>query len=628
MITQKEWIEDVYKALYTHEISDVAKSAMNGSSKRRNEATVISSEQNDDEDTSSSSDPENNVTGRRSSQTRQNKAPEKRRNKEKRRKLLSILTFIQTEFDNVRLKTRQSTQSAREQDGGGYSVPTSSANNSMICLALPIVDIDLRQSYYDPELARAVEAKGLKTEKKAKSRKKPDQAPKVDSEASLSKKIKEYTIDESGVPTETEKSYSKLMEDLRRIYKVVDSSVSLDEYYHESIDWADLNVRNGDQVMSRFIARNRAERENIIAQEDQHQSASAQNQIQNTGETLSKLEAGLGNDLQGNDDLPLDVTPNFRQKILVVPRFWIWKVDDDTIVTSFPQRGDEAGGLGRLPRAIWMELMDMVLKKQASNDSDDGEVELDADSVLEGIVKACFRTQPTLRLMGKEYTFPDVFAAEIAYVSREVTKFYRHYKNSLGNSVEDFSRSIRQATECLIMVDDILNEMSMIRRVYRDQGRVMLNMQTKMNHHGRSDTASSMGYNTEEWGYEGMRSTEDLHLIARLKHLETDAQMVREAITTLLDLRQRQVSIEMALSSDVQSETLFKQSSILFIFTSATVLFAPLSWVSSLMALKITGFSFDSWPISRVAWASCEFCLALSFIFLPFSLVLKAHKLI
>jgi hypothetical protein len=51
--------------------------------------------------------------------------------------------------------------------------------------------------------------------------------------------------------------------------------------------------------------------------------------------------------------------------------------------------------------------------------------------------------------------------------------------------------------------------------------------------------------------------------------------MLRPAsqITTLLDLRQRQVTVEMALSSEAQSGILFKQSSILFIFTLATVLF-------------------------------------------------------
>ncbi|KAI0550542.1 hypothetical protein F4679DRAFT_205481 [Xylaria curta] len=225
--------------------------------------------------------------------------------------------------------------------------------------------------------------------------------------------------------------------------------------------------------------------------------------------------------------------------------------------------------------------------------------------MLEEIVRACLQFRPSFRLLDKEYSFPDVFASEIAFVSREVTMFYEAYRSSLGSSVEDYSESIKLTTECLIKVDDILNEMSMIRRVYRDQGRIMLNLRT--NEEIEEFEGGSIGYNTSEWGYEGMRSTEDKYIIARLKHLEKDARMVRASIITLLDLRQRQVTVEMALSSEAQSRTLFRQSSILFIFALATVLITPLSWVSSLMALRIDGFSPDTWPQSRVVAASCMF---------------------
>jgi hypothetical protein len=44
-------------------------------------------------------------------------------------------------------------------------------------------------------------------------------------------------------------------------------------------------------------------------------------------------------------------------------------------------------------------------------------------------------------------------------------------------------------------------------------------------------------------------------------------------IITLLDLRQRQATTENAISSGRQSDLLFAQSKVLFVFTAATVIF-------------------------------------------------------
>ncbi|KAI3324488.1 hypothetical protein HD806DRAFT_47379 [Xylariaceae sp. AK1471] len=408
-------------------------------------------------------------------------------------------------------------------------------------------------------------------------------------------------MDDGASPMEAEASYMKLRRKLQSTYRHIDAPASLDQYFHESIDDDDLNTRNGDQVISRFIARQRVRWEDDVNRGaiDTHHDIDVRN-------TPSQLEEGLGNALQPIDS-PTAEPERFCQRIITVPRLWIWMVDESTIVTSFPQSWGGKDHQSLLPRAIWKRLMEATLKKQqAARERAIGSssaVHLDVDDMLEEIVRACLQFRPSFRLLGREYSFPDIFAAEIAFVSREVTMFYEAYRSSLGSSVEDFSESIKLATECLMKVDDILNEISMIRRVYRDQGRIMLNLRTNEEMEMESD-GGSVGYRTSEWGYEGLRSTEDKYIIAKLKHLEKDARMVKESITTLLDLRQRQVTVEMALSSEVQSRTLFRQSSILFIFALATVLITPLSWVSSLMALRIDGFSPDTWPQSRVVAAS------------------------
>ncbi|KAL2138647.1 hypothetical protein VTI28DRAFT_6462 [Corynascus sepedonium] len=467
---------------------------------------------------------------------------------------------------------------------------------TQIAVSEPRCSGDLRHGYYDRTKAQEVERKaagngmengGINKKDKTKA----ENNAESDVETAVLEKIKEYTVDDGGLPSEAESTYLQLMAKLRAAYgHQVDMPVSLDKYFHESIGENELNVRNGDQVISRFIARQRAETDRITT--ELRSATGATEQGPQHDKSPGELEAGFGDQPQTRA-----VTDQFCQRILTVPRFWIWKLDRYTVVTSFPQRWDETGRQGCLAREIWMALINKVLGEQKLRKH---EIQLDADDLLVEITKTCLQFRPSFRLMGKVYTYPDVFASEVAFVSRQVTSLYRQYRNALGHSVGDFSRPIKLATECLITVEDILSELTMIKRVYRDQGRAMLLLKTADG--GQSDAGGSLDYDTANWGYEGLRSTVDKYIIARLKHLEKDAQM----ITTLLDLRQRQVTIETALSSEVQSDMLFKQSSILFIFTLATVLFAPLSWVAALMALKVNDFTPESkwWSQSRVAGAS------------------------
>ncbi|GAB1317925.1 hypothetical protein MFIFM68171_08135 [Madurella fahalii] len=524
--------------------------------------------------------------------------PDESHDADRKRKLLSILAFIKNQFNSIRAETSRQTGQGPG-DGEIHSSPNKYQPDNMVALALPIIDIDLRQPYYDRAKAQEVEGRaavdgaehGTTDSKKTKGGKDAE----ADAETAFLRRIKEYTVGDGGAPAEAEARYLQLMAKLGLTYDhQVDAPVSLDEYFHESIGEAELNVRNGDQVISRFIARQRAEKDKTTTE---HQvSTGVTEQGPHHDASPGELEAGLG-----HPPWAARVTDQFCQRIITVSRFWIWKVDEQTVVTSFPQLWDETGRQGRLAREIWMGLIEKVLNGQKNGIR---KVQLDADDLLAEIAKACLQFRPSFRLMGREYTYPDVFASEIAFVSRQVTNLYRQYRNALEHLVKDFSQSIKLATECLITVDDILSEITMIRRVYRDQGRTMLTIKTGNRH--ETGPEASLNYNTHEWGYEGLRSIEDKHIIARLKHLEKDAQMVRKSITTLLDLRQRQVTIDMALSSEAQSDMLFKQSSILFIFTLATVLFAPLSWVAALMALKIDDFTPDSesWSQSRVAGAS------------------------
>ncbi|KAH8753035.1 hypothetical protein F5883DRAFT_200042 [Diaporthe sp. PMI_573] len=171
------------------------------------------------------------------------------------------------------------------------------------------------------------------------------------------------------------------------------------------------------------------------------------------------------------------------------------------------------------------------------------------------------------------------FASEIAFESKTVTGFYNEFKESLGKiDKEYFEHSIRVETDTLVRLDDILDELAMIRRVQEDIRLVFLDV------------------------YDFDAAVAD-RLVARgrskLNRLEADALRVRESLVTLLGLQQREVNTEGLLNSEFQTQ-------IVFIFTAATVFFAPLSWVTSLLALTIQDFTpaDSTWSRRGVATAS------------------------
>lgn len=105
---------------------------------------------------------------------------------------------------------------------------------------------------------------------------------------------------------------------------------------------------------------------------------------------------------------------------------------------------------------------------------------------------------------------------------------YRTYELSLGNPPEkDFSRNTKLATECLITIDDILNEMAMVENVFRDQARAIVKAGLSKDR----DRDGSSAYVTQHSGAEGMRSMENTDVVARLKHMQKDATMLRESVS-------------------------------------------------------------------------------------------------
>lgn len=126
-----------------------------------------------------------------------------------------------------------------------------------------------------------------------------------------------------------------------------------------------------------------------------------------------------------------------------------------------------------------------------------------------------------------------------------MTKSYENFKTTLGKTLKIFPDAIKQETELLVRVDDIVNEISMIKRVQQDQDHACVSMRISQAQRGPNNKKKGKG-NGEDWGsrtsmnapheraidrgMNDMRSAKSQHAMARLRRLEEDALRVRKSV--------------------------------------------------------------------------------------------------
>jgi hypothetical protein len=134
---------------------------------------------------------------------------------------------------------------------------------------------------------------------------------------------------------------------------------------------------------------------------------------------------------------------------------------------------------------------------------------------------------------------------------------YDNLHQSLGSLIRDpkkFYTSIKTSTTRLMWIDDVIDEIGMVRRIQRIQSRAV------------------QALSAEVYGVEPDKREEQYNLATLKPFLETfymlevDAERVRSMLKLDLDLRHKEAAIENALSGS-------EQSTMLFIFTTITVLF-------------------------------------------------------
>ncbi|KAK2025425.1 hypothetical protein LX32DRAFT_568002 [Colletotrichum zoysiae] len=391
---------------------------------------------------------------------------------------------------------------------------------------------------------------------------------------------------------------------------------SLDQSYHESLDAADLALRNESQVLFRYLGRveariaaaaaaaassSRPDADGTTATESvaggrqqtaaltettttqqQQQQRQADPFHRHVQRTLSRqssskqkktdgTKAELGR-MAGRQDQASSVQAKIsrekrrmdrerRKQILVVAQLWVWKIDENTVISAFPDRWDDKNA-----KTLLNGIKHRVLGMRGVRSGD-----ADMMRIVESIVESAVgysEEEFHFQFEGPR-SYCSVFAASIANISNEAMKRYADFKATISKmgTTKTVLDDLRAEIELLQEIDDVREEINMVKRVLRSQERVLDEFREA---EAATPDAAAKAFKHPTLDF--------------FKRLEEDANRVRDSITTLLDLRQREANIEEALSAS-------EQSKILFIFTGATVVFAPLSWATGIFQIEVVGLA-------------------------------------
>ncbi|KAI0184829.1 hypothetical protein EV127DRAFT_223845 [Xylaria flabelliformis] len=271
------------------------------------------------------------------------------------------------------------------------------------------------------------------------------------------------------------------------------------------------------------------------------------------------------------------------KKLVMVNQIWLWKLDSNTLITAFPDRwhqGQETDLLSHISQVI------------------EGDLPSTVDSMIIQILHSTIGFMDTPNNAGLDENLFDIFNEMIAHWANEETQcfnaFYKAQKDRKENGeseakikdAEDIC-DITKEVEILGEVKDIGDELKMIERVLQDQVTVVAQYRTS-----RNDSLPQEEMNRLDALDQDLDSR-----VYKVQRLARDAFSVETSLNHLLDLKQKQANFNeardtrrLANEADNRARAGEEQNQLLFVFTMITVVFTPLSFVTSFLAVPSQDF--------------------------------------
>lgn len=304
-------------------------------------------------------------------------------------------------------------------------------------------------------------------------------------------------------------------------------------------------------------------------------------------------------------------------KIFMVDQLWMWILGTNLIVTSFPQRWEQ-------PKNDPLNVLDGIIEDINSKTKEPVRSVYDLAIT---ITTRCSGAFDRHRMGDEEYQFLDMFEASIGTATDRETVLFKEF-NTASAQASDWLKNHRklsrftwnlehpesqrpgtddeplleekyqqplfvdklldigQETDLLAETKDIRDELNMISMVLQQQQHVLLGLQ---------DVICEIFYGQQrsqrevKRGFKEQQRTIDMHL-KDINRMDKQAERIYASITDLLDLKQKHANAFEARFARDQAAGTARQGKIIMVFTIVTVVFLPMSFITSFFSIDVAQF--------------------------------------
>lgn len=309
-----------------------------------------------------------------------------------------------------------------------------------------------------------------------------------------------------------------------------------------------------------------------------------------------------------------------QSKLIMVDQLWLWVLGKDTVITSFPQGWGQASGLKDDPKD-YPGLLEQI-QNYLHNPNRDPITSVDALASV--VIGECTRVFGRFQV-SKELQFLDFFDSSISDVADRHSKIFA--KLDVGwDDEKDFMRAVQKSqkskskkeekkdkkkaqqrakkkkgmkesqldineeVELLVEIQDIQDELSIIKMVLDDQHSVLADGDT-----GDQQDQSKKQMLRPTFPYVDGKAVDNHVNVNRqtIEHMISRARDVYSAVYHLIDLKQKQANITEARYARKEAKSAAKEGKTILALTIVNMIFLPLSFMSSFFALNIAEFPKD-----------------------------------
>ncbi|KAL2671523.1 hypothetical protein Neosp_014113 [[Neocosmospora] mangrovei] len=272
------------------------------------------------------------------------------------------------------------------------------------------------------------------------------------------------------------------------------------------------------------------------------------------------------NKRRANKDKAKKIQQDLSLSWLMVRQLWLWKLDDNTIITAIPGRQNET---------MADDLFETI--RQGNLDT----LRTPSD-LIKRIVFEAVTLVNEFKWAGLGEHVLDIFEGQIGYETDEEAKFFKNFTTS-DWSPSEVNSIIRQAADSTWRVKDIRDELRLLRQLFETQLKVIKDV-AEILWPSRLPGQPTLTKDTRKVLRESFVHDTGLEtLIQRTQRMDRDASTTLEGLSNIIQAMQAQASLK-------EAEAARFMNFIILPFTIVTVIFTPLSFLPSLFAINTNGF--------------------------------------